>query len=99
MAPPQRTERLSEMRSSVRVWVAAPLLALFLIAAGLEANTTRQNLYQELQLPERPPSSSLDLALYLTIDQDGDAVAQRSGADAAILQGQPVSIWFRLANE
>ena len=87
------------MRSSVRVWVAAPLLALFLIAAGLEANTTRQNLYHELQLPEHPPSSSLDLALYLTVDQGGDAVAQRSGTDAAILHGQPLSIWFGVANE
>jgi hypothetical protein len=87
------------MRSSVRVWVAAPLLALFLIAAGLEANTTRQNLYHELQLPHHPPASSLDLALYLTVDQDGDAVVPRSGADAAILHGQPLSIWFRVANE
>ena len=87
------------MRSSVRIWVAAPLLALFLIAAGLEANTTQQNLYHELQLPHHSPSSSLDLALYLTVDQDADALAQRSGAGAAILQGQPLSIWFRVANE
>jgi len=87
------------MRSSVRVWVAAPLLGLFLIAAGLEANTTRLHLYQELQLPEQSPPSSLDLALYLTIDQQGEALALASGADAVVFQGQPLSIWFRIANE
>ena len=87
------------MRSSVRVWVAAPLLALFLIAAGLEANTTRQHLYRDLQVQEHAPTSSLDLALYLTIDQHAEALIKSSSADAVILEGQPLSIRFLVANE
>ena len=87
------------MRSSVRLWAIAPLLALFLIAAGLEANTTSQHLYQALQLPEQAPPSSLDLALYLAIDGQGEAVPQTSASDAVILQGQPLSVRFWVANE
>ncbi|MDQ3417858.1 MAG: hypothetical protein M3541_03610 [Acidobacteriota bacterium] len=74
-------------------------MALCLIAAGLEANTTRQHLYQELQLSEQSPPSSLDLAVYLAIDDHDEAVPRTSGADAVILQGQPLSVRFWVANE
>ncbi len=87
------------MRSSMRAWSAAPLLVLFLIAAGLEANATRAHLYQELQLPEQSPPSSLDLALYLAIAEPGEPVTTPSGRDVLITQGQPIAVRFSVANE
>ena len=87
------------MRSSVRLWAIAPLLALFVIAAGVEADTTRQHLYQELQVSEQAPPSSLDLSLYLAISGPGESIPLTSGSDAVIMQGQPLSIRFWVANE
>ena len=87
------------MRSTMRAWSAAPLLVLFLIAAGLEANATREHLYEELQLPEQSPPSSLDLALYMAVDEHGEAVTGPSGGDVLVLQGQPISVRFVVANE
>jgi len=87
------------MRSSVRLWAIAPLLALFLIAAGVEADTTRQHLYEELQLSGQVPPSSLDLSLYLAISGPGESIPQASASDAVIMQGQPLSIRFWVANE
>ena len=87
------------MRSSVRLWAIAPLLALFVIAAGVEADTTRQHLYQQHQVSEQAPPASLDLSLHLAISGPGESITQTSASDAVIMQGQPLSIRFWVANE
>jgi hypothetical protein len=87
------------MRSSARLWAIAPLLALFVIAAGVEADTTRQHLYQELQVSEQVPPSSLDLSVYLAISGPGESIPHALSADAVLMQGQPLSIRFWVANE
>jgi hypothetical protein len=83
----------------MRAWSAAPLLVLFLIAAGLEANASRAHLYQELQIPEPSPPSSLDLALYLAVAEPGEPVVITSGRRVVISQGQPITVKFAVANE
>lgn len=87
------------MRSSARAWAIASLMAVFLIAAGLEANATRRHLYHALQLPEQAPPSSLDLALYVALDDHAETDIKPSAADLVILQGEPLTVRFSVVNE